>query len=675
MAITNEGLILDESWVKAAFCVPHRMLRQADARRRTYTDAKYNFTNTQLGGNFAINAKPQYSCVSDIPPDTGISSLTEAGGRMSRGYLEAIEQNVRTIHIRAGVPEYNSLTTFFAGAVDPDAEALVRTGGTAGIAYTVGRMVGFVVSMPLIPIVALGRGWRFLMDKPYGRYYYLKPTMNILWNTATTIANRFMVDMGFNPGTFNTDSGQMDETTGWADSSSSLSQSQIAEYANLMPSMFHGVEYDDAGNVVGAAGIDVYAVATRAARADIKQRERLSHALDNADTEDAYVEAMRQYHESDDILVGNAMVPGNRNASMANLQRYNQSYQASQLGQIPPEPVLNAQQAAESIDGGELQDAENTLSDWADESTLGYLQAEFEEGAQWLTLQVTGDKTSSLSVSSTFKESDIASTLNGISSSARSATFNFMGGNLGDGAIAGAIEGVVGSANDLITGVTDSLGLSGLAVFRGRSFLDIPQMWENSQVNLPKLNYKITLDPGAGDKFTLLTKQMVPLSCIMALAFPRSTGMSTYGPPMLCEVYDQAFAQSKLCMVSSCNITRGDGMVGWTVDKMATKITIDLEFIDLSKMMAVPVANGFSVKDFFALNMFDDDSAFTEQMAVITGMGLHEQISKWEKIKRRWNYRKMDFESHFSASHAINYAASTLPGRAIGAFFRTTNRV
>ena len=98
--------------------------------------------------------------------------------------------------MRFGVAEYNSLTTFFTNFFDSSMGTLARTGESTGVLYNSGKEAGILFDSPLRPFVVAGRIYRFLDDKPYSKYYYLKPTMPLYWGAVNTIVNNLAVNMG-----------------------------------------------------------------------------------------------------------------------------------------------------------------------------------------------------------------------------------------------------------------------------------------------------------------------------------------------------------------------------------------------------------------------------------------------------------------------------------------------
>ena len=219
--------IKDKVWVQQSFLLPEAVLDSDDKTRRVLTSAAFKFTDTTIGGNFAINAPPQFTRFADIRvggsdnlmygstnvPRGGVkwmrstgtwfvegnspqSKYTTPSAGMGRFYSESIDDYGQDLIMRFGVPEYNSLTQFFANFYSTDAAMMARTGRTSNVFATAGKAFGFLLALPLQPIILGGQIIRFLGFWPASKYYYMKPTMYPYWSAVNTIVNGLAVNMG-----------------------------------------------------------------------------------------------------------------------------------------------------------------------------------------------------------------------------------------------------------------------------------------------------------------------------------------------------------------------------------------------------------------------------------------------------------------------------------------------
>ena len=114
----DEVDIIDSDWVKCVFLVSDDKLEEIDQKNKFWTSAHMKFTDTTLGGNLAINARPQFTRYCDIKGGSRITDSTEVsvsetsgGYGMGRYYSEAIDDNVQNLYLEFGVPKFNSLFT------------------------------------------------------------------------------------------------------------------------------------------------------------------------------------------------------------------------------------------------------------------------------------------------------------------------------------------------------------------------------------------------------------------------------------------------------------------------------------------------------------------------------------------------------------------------------------
>ena len=108
--------IKDSSWVSHSMMTRSLEYEAGDDMLRFFSSADLKFEDTSLGGNYVINPRPQFTRYAD-PRAKGIMSgvsdvsVAEDKGRFGMGhyYAEAIDDTHQTIHMRFGMPEFNSM--------------------------------------------------------------------------------------------------------------------------------------------------------------------------------------------------------------------------------------------------------------------------------------------------------------------------------------------------------------------------------------------------------------------------------------------------------------------------------------------------------------------------------------------------------------------------------------
>lgn len=681
MSLLRQRTLRDINWVRQSFLVPtddlnKPLLEEKELRNRTFTTARFKFVDTTPGGNLCINPPPQFTRNADIKVNNIFTPKNETGAPVqstgSRGlgryYSEAIDDNMRIISMRFGVPQFNSLTTFFTGFYNSDAAALAKTGRAGGLIHSFFQAATFVVTMMSLPLLFLnlaGNAYRFISGNPSSKYYYLKPTMPLYWNAVNTIVNTIAVNKGIMPRAFSDDTRNK-----YGDNRFLFTKSDLERFKSLMPDTF----MDD--------GIDVYALSTRAqrlARRVYAQMDKVYKDLADGKLKNGDIVAALEDIERNGMsipakdyvsvtrlpgllakwitTVQGYVVPG---AALANAavkvtaDAIEKKEQTSGADGGPSDETSKSQEISGSLGVEVLPQSEADIAGWQE-----YLDAELDDGSTFISFRIDAEGPVSESFSNTVGESDIQSKFNGMSGDSRSTSFSFAGGNLVGGSVAGDIfQSVMGTVVDAVSGIRNGLQLSGLAALGGSAFVDIPQHWQSSVAQLPSMNYSFTLTSPYGNKISQLTNIYIPLAMILAAALPLSTGKQSYTSPFLVELYDRGRAQTRLGIIDSLSISRGTANLGFNNSGEAMAIEVQFSVKDLSTVMHMPIVKGMSLLNPTA-GVFDDDNTFTDYMAAISGMTLQEQIYTGDKFKlalTRWNSA---FQSWKSPARWMQLAGDT----------------
>ena len=186
----------------------------------------------------------------------------------------------------------------------------------------------------------------------------------------------------------------------------------------------------------------------------------------------------------------------------------------------------------------------------------------------------------------------------------------------------------------------------------------------------------------------------IPLVCLLALALPLSTGKQSYTSPFLIEIYDKGRQQSRLAIVDSMSVTRGTGNLGFTNEGHVMGVDVSFTVKDLSSVLHMPIAQGISFSaaaagaiaagamagvagaaggfalGAIAAGAFDEDTVFTDYMAVLGGMGLSDQIYAWRKYKLNLTKTMANFSTWASWAHWASWAGNTPPGRLMSMVYK-----
>lgn len=652
----------DTSWVRRSFFLP-----KFDRTYHRRSGVSQKFTDTSLGGNVAINPPPQYCEFSDpIIEGRGVIEGRGTTG-MGRYYGETIDDSAVYLHMRVGVPRYNSLTQFFIGSgsrrgfYDPNMSYLARTGRERSAFYDAGRLAGFLFTAPLQPIIFVGRAIKFVFGiKPSSRWYNLKPTMPLYWAAVNTIVNQVAVNLNLIPPVL--DDKNKDAYLEGADPSAAAKAMH-----QLDPRIFR-----ENGT------IDMFAVATKAQRLHDAARKKFEADVERISSRESVIQVLEEYTPETPAYRYQG-APGSPTSATAaprltptegdnTFEEYLNRYLGSTSGKgedvSRDVKVGEDGKSAKVEDDGTSEHVPEFASDAEKQGWWSNLFSSFWEAtndaAEFVTFNVKADSSVSESVSNSAGESELAQTLNNMNSSGRSRNFHFAGGNVGDNVFMNALESVGSAVKDFAVGTLDRVGMSGLAAFSGAAFVDIPKYWQDSSVTFPRMSYKLELRSPYGHPVARMQYEIIPMLMLLAMALPRAAGKQSYTSPFLVEAYCQGRGQVRLGLIDSLTITRGVNNMPWSKKGEFRGIDVDFSIMDLSSIMSMPLNSN--------IDMFDDENAFTDYMATLGGLGLPDQIYSMRKLNIEMTRAMTKWSNTIDPDRAGVNLASGVLGKMVSTF-------
>lgn len=599
----DNGFVLDRDWVRSSFMISDSYIDdRVDRKNRYYSSAARKFTDTKLGGNIGINAKPQYTRYSDIRVKGRLAGRNEVNvgaydGNfgMGRYYSEAIDDNSRTIYLRFGVPQFNSLSNFIANFYNHERSLLARTGRLPGAAYIAGQVTGLVAGFIFLPVITTALVIGHFVDAYLGtansKFYYLKPAMHSYWSTVNLLVNTIAVNKGILPRA-------MMKQYGGVNDMGKPDPSIMAQLSSFMPD-----EFTD-------TGYDIYAVANRA--------QRIANQV--------YKQEYESFAGDLSAIESPIQPPRGKPSILDAISNY--------LGKEDYQPKQKDQKGDE-IEPGMFIDQSTGLKKEKNAGFVAMLDAEFKDGSSFVTLKVDHSGSIGESFSNSVTESELANKLNSVSSTVREARFSFANGNLTDGPISDLVKGALGAVADFGMGALDTVGLDGLAALAGNAFVDIPKHWQSSTANLPRANYSMTLISPYGNPISQMQNIFIPLSCLLAGALPLSAGAQAYTSPFLVQIWDRGRTQIQLGIIDSLSINRGVSNLSFNNVGQPMAVEVSFSIIDLSSLMHMPIPIMGTLGSATNKAIWNEDNPLTDYMAVLAAQDIYSQVYDLPKAKLR----------------------------------------
>jgi hypothetical protein len=659
MATIDRGPI----WLRHAFLTPtseDQTQYGSETKRRFATSAAFKFTNTTLGGNWCINNPPQFTRWADIrQPGRGRDESKDSRKwGMGRYYSEAIDDPRQMVTMSFGVPRFSNWSSFFVNFYDRNSALLANTGRVNDLWYNLGNVGGFIVSLPIQPIImgvmGVSRVLSFLGKSSPSKWMYFKPSMHVYWSTVNTIANEMAINMGLIPKVLPEAQRPLE------DPGQRVTLDDIKRFHEIIPDIFRA-----------EGGVDVMSLAGKTQRMSDASQRNLQAMADKA-------------------------------ATLADLKASIEKYQQEAV--TDPNPGYSARQYMEEYiknadtvtDGGPSTES---FSSWSELTKVSdFIIAAQRDAMQFVSFRVKHNGSLSESWSSTTKASEVAQQINTKVSAGRSVSFNTMNGGIVPG-----MSDVLDKVQSYAAGALDSVNLGGLAVLTGTAFIDVPEMWESASATLPSASYTVTLDSPYGNKISRFMNLMIPIAMLLAGGLPLSAGRSAYTSPFLCQIYHQGRVQRQLGIIDEITLTRGTGNVGWNAehDMLGAELTFNVK--DLSSIMHMGVKGGYASASWLGTatraaaatvgeavggstglntavaltdpSVYDESSLFNDYIATITSLSLADAFYAGKRLNVNLTRSVQAFKSWRSPSNLLSWGLDGGTARFISAFANTTDRL
>lgn len=531
-----------------------------------------------LGGNDSLNCPYGYCLNDDLSHN--FTKIQGSGG-MGRVYSENIDDNQFILYMAFGIPVYNSLRGFYSNAVDTSLADVMLNGPSVISFRKIGRLLGWaggkLISLPILPLVWLGKLYSGLTKVPINKYYDFKNQMPLYFRMVNTLLVSVATNLGFRDYQFKNhkyDATNMSQT---GSKINNATESQLLNAVETVPDDVHS--YPD---FISRYKLDIFRIMHRKAEFE---RAQIS------------------------------------------------------LGSISTDIGLEAQTLESSTNDAKSKDNDDgSNKTWMPSWINGFWNAykdQIYNQALYIGFRVDKTVDASESLTNSIGPSEVKSTLNSKFAQLENATFAIFGGKISDGIIGGMVQGlakgigeVASSAFSTLTGVG---GASELAT--GSARFDIPDIWQDSSFS-KNYNFKLRFKTPYGNTISILQDVYLPYLCLLAGACPRATGTSSYTSPFLCQAYLKGVFSVSLGMIESLSVSRGDDMHGWASNGLPTSITVNFSIKDMSPAMYPSLGDDMGIFD----TIVGNTTSMQDYLMTLSGMGLIDRtdINSFANLRRRF---------------------------------------
>lgn len=657
-------------------------------------DKYFNVFSSAIGDNRHLNPLPQFSPATD--PRYGRYLKTREGG-MGTMYKKMYDDNVTTLTLVAGVPQFAGLLSFLTNMFDPEAAIMANKGRTPSAAFYLGQAAGAIAFWPMQVFSISMQFLQFLSEAPKNSFYTVRPAMGSYIMASNGVLNDLMVKLGYiNPILPKTNLEQTDPLHGLKpdyDNSNS-----IKALDKLFPDCINDDGTIDLMRLVMRGTRKYRYLINKLAQVDNEsirtvdqKHERLKQLVEQAtfngavisgnptadyvaremgtvgryrenegsftETDSSYLNA-RDAANPDNSNIG-ATTTGVEEGGTTSLQAMINKVSSQSYGVNPAEPSIKPQPSSPSSSQAASANADQYYRDDVDNrSWLGNIQDLVQTalygGLDAVTFRVensTGSVTDTFSSSMT--KSPLADKFNSMVKATNDFKFDLAGGQTGIGIVDSVIQRVTDFGQGALAGTV--VGNIPLAL-ANNSYIKVPDHWESSSVNLHRETFVITSHCNYAHPYEQITKIWILFALVLPLVAGFSAGGSSYTSPFMVRAFSKSKTFIRTGMIESARFTFGEGDRGWTRDRKPLNLRIELEIVDLDPMVTVPIKRGMTLLDLTnpaaaVKRMMSDDTAYNNYLARLTGMDYLDTVLKYSRLNRMLTTTALDMKQSFRASN------------------------
>lgn len=669
-------------------------LKSAEDYRTQSTGKAYAWEDTSIGGGPVLNPLWQFGIDDDIVPPSNVvyggtsSNFYQQG--MGRVYTDMYYANQRVLWMTFGMPKYNTLRYYLKTAIDPKLAKLANNPDMSisqKIGAVVGSTIGIAITLPIMAIVGLASIFDTFAEYVFGRvnkYYELRPAMHRYYKVCNIILASLSVNMNFSFNEFELRNTITDVDKDKlmakfkldpppADASPEVKQKHADAQDLLDADLARMKEFDNPfskdeyQNILASDsmfdietlkyGPDIVRILNRrfrrrdAARGTLSGNGTITSSKSIRLIEETYakkynVERIRTSRERwTDALIAKETALGT--AAIKKLKEgadaLEEQARAAGINVVAVKETAVKIKDEFSEIAGKLEKALKYAGDAIDDTfhkaamiALGDLM--------YIGFRIESGASTSESMSNSTGDSAIASTLKSTAAASRAKKFTLANGRTGFG----PLDAVLAAGGAMVSKVGESLGINGLtdALIRGSGFLDIPEVWSDSSFS-KSYSFDIELRSRYGDKVSIYQSIYIPLTMLIAGAFPLGIGKNAYTSPFLMQAFCKGMFSIPLGIVDSLSITRGASEHGWAANGLPTVVKVSISLKDLSPMVFL------SMTDAQLLEPLRSNTSMQDYLMTLSGVELPDRTSKREMFFRKKKITALLWKKNFFNSEMI----------------------
>lgn len=617
---------------------------------------KFNIFSSATGDNTYFNTIAQFSPATD--PRIKRAMVSEEGG-MGHMYKTMYDDNVSTVTLVAGVPEFAGLIDFVSNMIDGEAAVAANKGRAPGIAFYLAQGAASVAFWPFQLVSISATFLQFLFDTPNSSFYNLKRATGHHMMIAQGVLNDIMVKLGY----------IIPVLPIREDSSYNLlhgmrpgNKEKLSNELSRLGTFFPGCINQD-------GTIDLLKLSMKGARKYAYMLDQVSQLDDNASIttvaeKDAAIQQIvetlemtvpeisgQHAHELAEMEI-NAVsgIRGSTEQEAKNTEKMSAYYRAKANQQV----IDDSKAANKKIPDEEFKDA--YLKDeggwYNDVKTM--LTASFHGGLNGVTFRLDNDKGS---VSDSFSNSATSSPLedkfNGLTQTVNQIKFATGGMNTGFD----PIDTIKNMGVDAINGALSGSVIGNIPLaLANNSYIRLPKHWESFSTNLHRETFTIESHCTYAHPYEQIVKIWALFAMILPLVAGASTGASSHSAPLMVSAFSKGKTFIRTGMVESANFTFGEGDAGWTLDRKPLNLKIDLNVVDLDPLVNVPIMRGGGLFDLsnpahYVKRMLNDTHGYNNYLSRLTAVDYLDTVLKYRILNQRLTSAKLNITQTFSAQN------------------------